>query len=362
LSGTVSLTGPTDGGLAGLAITLPARVGPVDLGTVVVRAAILLRPDGGLTVRTRPLPQIVGGVPVAIRQLALALDRPGFVLNSSSCAPQQVTAVLEGAGGGTATVGAPYQATDCAGLPFAPRLTATVGKRGRTGRGKAAPLRAVITVPAGQSSTASAEVALPRAIGVDLQKLASACAPAAFAATACPASARIGSAKATTPLLDAPLTSPVTLAVPAPGELPGLALALTGPVTLPLFGKVDVFSPDGLVHNTFAGIPDVPLARFDLRFKGSPLSLTRNVCRGKRQYVRARLMGHNGTVANLRARLKVAGCPPRITFKRHRVRVRPGRDGARIKSVKVKRAGKRYRVTVKDRAGRTWKRTVRVRR
>ena len=38
LAGTVSLTGPFDGGLAGLAIAIPGRVGPVDLGTVIVRA------------------------------------------------------------------------------------------------------------------------------------------------------------------------------------------------------------------------------------------------------------------------------------------------------------------------------------
>ena len=62
-----SLTGPVDGGLAGLAIAIPGKVGPVDLGTVVVRASIALRADGGLTVRTRPLPRLVGGVPVSIR-------------------------------------------------------------------------------------------------------------------------------------------------------------------------------------------------------------------------------------------------------------------------------------------------------
>ena len=35
-----------------------------------------------------PLPALVGGVPVSIRQLAFTFDRPGFILNSSSCAPQ----------------------------------------------------------------------------------------------------------------------------------------------------------------------------------------------------------------------------------------------------------------------------------
>ena len=88
LGGTVSLTGPVDGGLAGLAIAIPGRVGPVDLGTVIVRASIALRPDGGLSVRTSPMPALVGGVPVSIRQLAFTFDRPGFILNSSSCAPQ----------------------------------------------------------------------------------------------------------------------------------------------------------------------------------------------------------------------------------------------------------------------------------
>ena len=66
--------------------------------------------------------------------------------------------MLDGADGATATVTAPYQATDCAGLRFAPRLEATVGARGQTRVGAHPPLRTVITVPAGQASTAVANV------------------------------------------------------------------------------------------------------------------------------------------------------------------------------------------------------------
>ena len=89
----------------------------------------------------------------------------------------------------------------------------------------------------------------------------------------------------------------MTLAVPAAGELPGLALQLTGPVTLPLFGKVDIFRGDGLIHNAFAGIPDVPLERFELSFTtASPLKLKRDVCHGPRQTVTGKLTGHNGKV------------------------------------------------------------------
>ena len=318
------------------------------------------------------MPALVGGVPVSIRQLAFSFDRPGFILNASSCVLQEVRAVLEGAEGATATVTAPYQATDCEGLPFSPRLEATIGARGKTRLGAFAPLHAVITVPAGHAATAIAEVDLPSVIGIDLKRLSKACVPSA---ASCPASARIGSAVATTPLLAAPLTSPVTLAVPAPGELPGLALQLTGPVSLPLFGKVDIFRGDGKIHNTFAGIPDVPLERFDLQFTtASPLKTTRDVCHGRRQTVTGKLTGHNGKVASLRAPLKVAGCPPVVTLKRRSIRVKRGRDGAAIRTVKLGskrvkssqrvrvRAGKRYRITVIDRAKQTWKLTVRAKR
>ena len=361
LAGTVFLTGPTDGGPAGLAIALPAQVGPVNLGTAVVRAGIALRPDGGLDVRTRPLPRFLGGVPVSIRALTLTLDRPGFVLNASSCALQQVSATVEGVDGGTATATAPDQATDCAGLPFAPHLSATVGARGKTRRGAAAPLHVVVTVPGGQAATAQAEVALPPSLGLSLTGLGHACPGAAYAAGTCPATARIGSAIATTPLLPGELTSPVMFVTPQPGALPGLALDFTGPVTLPLFGQVALPAADRRIKNTFDGIPDVPLGRFDLRFtSASPLQLRSDACHGKRQRVLATLTGHNGAVAHLSAPLKVAGCPPVATVRKGRLRVAPGRDGARIRSSMPRRGARlrrhhTYRVRVKDAAGRTWR-------
>lgn len=382
LAGSVSLTGPTDGGFAGLAMAIPGRVGPVDLGTVVVRASIALRADGGLTVRTSKLPALLGGVPVSIRQFALTLDRPGFILNASSCAPKEVAAVVEGASGSTATVTAPYQASDCAGLRFAPRLEATVGKRGQT-RGFA-PLRAVITVPAGQAATAVAQVDLPSTLSIDLSRISKACAPAAFVASSCPPSARIGTAVATTPLLDAPLTSAVTLASREAGQLPGLALNLTGPVSLPLFGTIPISA--ARIRNTFDGIPDLPLERFELVFTGgasSPLRLARDACTGARQRVQGTFTAHSGTVAKVSAPLRVAGCPPVVALKRrgHRltVRITRGRDAAAIRSATIKPPGAKQRkvkarqtlrlaklpgkrsftVKVKDRAGQSW--TIRAR-
>jgi hypothetical protein len=74
----------------------------------------------------------------------------------------------------------------------------------------------VITVPAGQSSTSVATVTLPKAFGTDVNRLAIACPTAKFVAGTCPASSRIGSAEATTPLL------------PVPAHQPGHARAATG--------------------------------------------------------------------------------------------------------------------------------------
>ena len=123
-----------------------------------------------------------------------------------------------------------------------------------------------------------------------------------------------------------------------------------------------------MIQNTFGGIPDVPLARFDLTFDShSPLLLARNVCTGPRQSVRGQFTGHNGAVAKVTAPLKVAGCPPVVSLKRRHgrvsLRVTPGRDAPKIKRatlnghhVKSLRTSKRkFRVVVRDAAGETWK-------
>jgi len=335
LEGRVYLTGPFEGSLVGMAIVLPGKVGPVDLGTVVTRAGISLRTsDGGLTVRTGELPRMVGGVPVSIRRLALRLDRPGFMLNASSCAPQAVRAVLEGDGGATAAPTAPYQATDCEGLPFAPRLRATVGTR------KKPALRTVITIPRGNAATARAAVTLPPNLGVDIDKLGDLCTLAQQAAGPCPEQSRVGRAVASSSLLPVPLSGPVHLAA-LPGEtLPGLRISLGGPVSLGLNGVISI-SADG-TRTTFAGIPDVPLERFELKFDGGregALTLARDICRGKVERISAEMVGHNGKTVQLRRAFSLTGCKPTATLKRRgrtlRLQVKAARGGAALRQVRV---------------------------
>jgi hypothetical protein len=342
LGGSVYLTGPAEGGLAGLAIVLPGRVGPVDLGTVVVRAGLLLRPeDGGVTVRTSPLPAIVGGVPVSIRSLTLRLDRPGFAVNPSSCAPQTVVAALTGGGGAAATATAPYQATDCAGLAFTPQLSASIDALGPVGAKRQPEFRTVITIPPGNAATRTTTVALPSRLSLAAASIRDVCLVAQQAQDACPPGSQVGTVTAQTPLLPVPLSGPVYVAE-RPGELlPGLRLALGGPVQLRLNGTLG-FGPNGLV-SAFDGIPDVPLSRLELTFAAAgPLLVKGDPCAGTLMRVTGSLTGHNGAQATAPARVTVRGCPvtgsARVSRARRpalRLVVRKGRDARRLRSVRI---------------------------
>jgi hypothetical protein len=308
LQGTVYLTGPAEGGVAGLAIVIPSKVGPVDLGTVVIRAGLLLRStDGGVTVRTAPLPPLVGGVPVSVRSLTLSLDRPGFGVNPSGCDPRTLTANLTGSEGAQATATAPYQATDCAGLKYQPKLTASVDARGPKGARGNPTLRTSIKIPAGQSSTRKAEVVLPKRMMLDLPAVKAVCTTAQAAADTCPKASQVGSASAKTPLLPVGLSGPVNL-VEVPGSLfPGLRLSLNGPVSLRLSGALDL--AHGMVA-VFDGLPDVPLSQFDLTFTGGgPLKVSGNPCTGAALKFAGNLTGHNGKTVASPTTAVVRNCP-----------------------------------------------------
>jgi hypothetical protein len=319
LHGTVFLTGPAEAGLVGLAIVIPGKVGPIDLGTVVTRAGIVLRPtDGGLTVRTSELPRVVGGVPVSIRELALTLDRPGFMRNATSCAPLAVAATFTSQAGTVADASAPYQAEHCDRLAFTPSITATLGGRGRTVGKRKPTLTTVITVPEGQAASSSVAVTLPSQVGVDLTRLGARCNAAQVAARSCPAASRIGTASARTSLLPVPLSGSVFLADVAGSALPGLLVSFTSPVALDLGGTVE-FTPQG-VKSTFAGVPDVPLERFELALDGGKtgalkLATGADICKRPAPQIRGELVAHSGARASLSRPVNVVGCGPRATLR-----------------------------------------------
>src|SRR5208282_2747761 len=105
----------------GLSIVVPAIAGPFDLGNVIMRAKVEIDPHTAqLTISSDLLPPIEQGIPLDIRTLNLNIDRPGFIFNPTNCAPQRIAGTIASAGGTDAMVSSPFQAANCATLPFKP--------------------------------------------------------------------------------------------------------------------------------------------------------------------------------------------------------------------------------------------------
>ena len=260
LSGTAYLTEGYKGAPYGLSLVVPALAGPYDLGTVVIRSAISVGPDARISVQTDPLPQILAGIPLRLRSVALRLDRAGFMVNPTSCADAAVTATLTGSGGERTDAVSRFGLNGCRALPFAPKMTASAVK---STKAAGAGLHVAIRQAAGQANLKTVAVTLPAGLTIKLKALGTACTQAQLDARACPAASKVGGASAVTPLLDVPLKGAVYL-VQGGGSLPKLvALLQGGGLTIPLTGSTSV-SKGGRIGTTFNAIPDVPISAFDL--------------------------------------------------------------------------------------------------
>jgi hypothetical protein len=308
LAARVYFTPGFDGSVAGLAIVVPAKVGPIDLGTVVTMAKLRLRPnDAGIDVETEDLPQIVDGIPTPYRSIVLTIDRPGFMLNPTSCAAQTVHGAFAAVGGLTAAADTSYQATACNRLPYSPKLTATVGTAGQTGKGVKPQLTTVVAQDPGEANSRHVEVTLPDGLGANPAGLARACPVEQLEANACPPSAVVGSVRADTPLLPAPLQGPVLIVKPKGGVLPELSLELHGPINLRLRATVG-FGPHGRLKTVFDGIPDVPLSRLALTLSGGKdgiLTAGRDLCGSSVPTFDALFQSHSGAQRTATVNAKV---------------------------------------------------------
>jgi hypothetical protein len=300
LSGDIHLTQGTGGAIAGLAIALPAVVGPFNLGTSVTIANISVGPDGSIS-QTAALPTIIGGIPVSLRQLSLTLNRPGFITNATSCGAEHFSATVTSADGQTAAPTSPYEATGCAALKFAPAIDATITKDS-----KGATFETTVTQGAGQANLASAAIALPTSLTVRPSAAGVACPAATYAAGGCAASAQVGTATASSPLLAAALSGPVTLESTPTGFTLGIALG--GPISLPLTAAVNLAT----MTTTLSGIPDLPVSSFVLHLNGgaaSMLTTTATAC-DKPGTLSATFTAHNGATATAKLTPKISPCPP----------------------------------------------------
>ncbi len=295
--GNAYLAGPYKGAPLSMAVITPAIAGPFDLGTVLVRAALYVEPETAqIHAVSDPFPQILHGIPLDLRSVAVSLDRPSFTLNPTSCDPLAITGSATSVFAQSAALNEPFQVGDCQTLPFKPKLSLQL--KGKTKRTSHPTLIANLTAKPGEANIARAQVKLPKAAFLDQSHLGDLCTRPNFAAHTCPANSIYGKVSATTPLLEYPLSGDVVLR-PGNHELPDLVADLRGPDTQPieitLAGKTDAVK--GALRNTFETVPDQPVTKFHLELFGGKrglIELSSGLCKSPKATIK--LDGQNGKV------------------------------------------------------------------
>lgn len=313
----VYLTGPYEGAPFGLSVVVPAIAGPFDLGDVIMRAKVEIDPyTAQLTVSSDPLPSIREGIPLDIRTIGVTVDRANFMFNPTDCARLTVRATISSAGGAKAGVSSPFGATNCANLPFKPRLS--VLTHAKTSRRDGAYLHVKIVSGPTQANIGKIKVDLPKRLPSRMTTLRSACRDNVFNANpaSCPPASRVGTGTALTPVLESPLTGPAYLVSHGGAAFPDLEIVLQGEgIVLDLDGKTRI--EKGITSSTFRSLPDAPLRTFDLVFPAGPRSLlgaNGNLCENTLAMPTA-LEGQNGAVIHKTTRIAVSGCPRRVRSK-----------------------------------------------
>jgi hypothetical protein len=314
-TGRVYLTEGYKGAPFGLSIVVPAVAGPFDLGTVVVRSAVRLdRHTASLRVVSDPLPTVLQGIRLQVREVRVILDRERLIVNPTSCEEKQVRATLVSTRGTRANESSRFEVGECGRLSLKPRLRLTVGSRGRTGANRSVPLVTRLSQPGNQSNLRSVRVSLPPVLNARLAVVEDACSMAQFLADDC-ARARTGTVIATTPLLPGPLRGGAYFVENPSRPLPDLVLALRGEVDVDVVGKVTI--PGGKrLATTFDAIPDVPITAFTLRLfsgRNGAVGTAANLCKrsSRRAKVRIAYEAHNGRVLRKSPRLRIRGCSRR---------------------------------------------------
>jgi hypothetical protein len=331
--GKVYLAGPYHGSAISIVSITAGKVGPFDLGTVVVREALKVNPETGEVfidaTGSDPIPHIIQGIPVHVRDIRAYVDRPQFTLNPTDCTRTSTASTVLGAGLDFAseaddrpiTVTSPFQAADCAALPFKPKLSLKL--LGGTKRGQYPRLKAFLRMNGiGEAGIARAQVTLPKSEFIANAHFNTICTRVQFKqlggnGEACPAGSVYGWARAKTPILSDPLEGPIYLRS-SEHQLPDVVASLRGQeINVHLVGHVD--SVKGKLRNTFEAVPDAPVEWASFSFQGGKKGLfenSTNLCRGTHKAIVA-FSGQNGKEHDFNPAVK-AKCGAKGKSKRHR--------------------------------------------
>ena len=301
--GSLYLAGPFGGAPLSVVGIVPAVAGPFDVGTVVVRQALVVDPRTGQVkvdgAHSDPIPHILAGIPLSVRDIQVYVDRSNFTYNPTSCDPFATKASIWGGGGNFFSIAddssvprqARYQAANCSRLGFGPRLSLKL--KGGTKRAAHPRLRSVYTPKSGDANLEDLVLRFPRSAFLDQAHIRTICTRVQFAAKACPPGAIYGHARIFTPILDEPLEGPLYLRS-SNHNLPDIVLALHGLVDIEGVARVD--SKRGGIRVNFEDVPDAPISKAVVTMQGGKKGLivnSTNLC-AARHRANTRIDAQNG--------------------------------------------------------------------
>ncbi|MGH2986559.1 MAG: hypothetical protein ACRDLO_07730 [Solirubrobacterales bacterium] len=341
VSGDVFNMVPQPGEPARFGIVLSATPVPLPGGLlppiILQSPASLRQSDFGLDTVLTDLPrraQLSGGLSAGIDITSVGLtlkglvNTLGFIRLPTSCKEHTVGFDANSYDGGPASAQTTFATTDCGALPFGPGFEATVRPQGTNGLKPE--LTTVISQTLAEAGLLRAQVILPSDLGADNAVLNNQCEPAQFEAGACPENTIIGSAVAASPLQTESLNGPVALVRPPTPGLPQVGLDLRGPLALKLLGSF-VFTSQG-TGVEFNGLPDIPIARFQLTFFGGDAGLVlaaRSVCDPPPLEFKTDFLAHSGAAVAGTTAAKVAGsCAGADGKRKPKAKVKLGKLGS----------------------------------
>jgi uncharacterized repeat protein (TIGR01451 family) len=340
VAGKAYLTGAYNGGPYGLAVVVPAVAGPFNFGTVVVRQSIRIDPiTAQVTDVSDPFPTIIDGIPLRLRRVDVSLGRPGgFTFNPTNCsklgfagrilgtplgAPTTLNgtigyAILPGETSSFTGSSVPFQVTNCGSLGFKPVFN--VSTQGKTSRANGASLSVRLSYPNAafgtQANIKSVKVDLPKQLPSRLTTLQKACPDSTFERNpaACPPGSRVGTATATTPVLETVLSGPAYFVSHGGAKFPELVIVLAGQgITVELHGETFI-SKAGITSSTFHTVPDVPIGVFTLNLPegaNSALAANGNLCKGALKMPTA-FTAQNGMSVHQSTPITATGCAKKV--------------------------------------------------
>ncbi len=277
--GKIYLAGPFKGAPFSIVSITSAKVGPFDLGTVVLRFGLNIDPKTA-QVSVNPsssekIPTIIDGIVTHVRDIKVYIDRPNFTINPTSCEKAHIASTLSAHEGASATVESAYQATNCASLKFEPKVTASVS--GKVTKTNGTSFKLNVSKPQGQGEQADIKkfkIELPVQLPSRLTTLQKACTSAQFEANpaGCPVASAIGFMKVHTSLLPVPVEGPMYFVSHGGEAFPSLEIVLQGDgVTVLLIGQTYI-SKSGITSSTFSTLPDVPFESAEVSLHNGPFS------------------------------------------------------------------------------------------